>query len=121
MRAPEQKEYKKLYFPEFERAQNFLLPLYGGIISWSNADYEAFQYTNDGIRLIFYPHKTSAGNYHIRVRDGGSKNKVRAQAIIDVIQLDLSTDCTFQQAKNRCKCIYSDKQKNHVRNIAKEL
>lgn len=109
---------KKLYANEFNRAFHFLIPLYRGELTWTKADYQAFVYQTEGVRLIFYPHKTSAGNQHIRVRDGGSKNKVRAQAILDVIQLDLATDCTFSQKNNHCQFHYTDEQKKRVRMIA---
>ena len=110
--------YKIAFKREFKRANDFLIPRYAGELTWSEEDYEAFLYETDNIRLIFYPHKTSANNYHIRVRDGGSKNKIRAQAIMDVIQFDLKTDCTFQQKQNYRWVHCTDKQKAQIRKIA---
>ena len=110
--------YKTAFKEEFKRAKDFLFPRYMGELTWSYADYQAFIYKTDGVRLIFYPHTTSARNQHIRVRDGGSKNKIRAQAIMDVIQFDLATDCTFTQKANHCWLNYNDKTKEKIRKIA---
>lgn len=37
--------------------------------------YQLARITGSDFRMVAYPHKTSAGNYHIRIRDEGSKNK----------------------------------------------
>lgn len=118
MSDPNRGQYHKLYSVEFAIAKDFLDSRYGGSLSWCDADYEAFQFKTEGVRLVFYPHKTSAGNYHIRVRDGGSKNKNRARAIILVIQFDLAKTCTFS-AKKESSLHYNEKRKNEIRNFAK--
>jgi hypothetical protein len=34
------------------------------------------------VSLVIYPHKTTAGHQHARIRDNGSKNKPRAKDIM---------------------------------------
>lgn len=121
MKDPNRGKYKKLYSDDFKRAEDYLLPLYNGALTWSNADYQAFQYQTEGVKIIFYPHKTSSGNYHIRVRDGGSKDKIRAQAIMDVMQFDNVSNhtCTFSQKKRWPQFHFTEKVKQQIREIAK--
>jgi hypothetical protein len=68
-------------------------------LTWRDGDYEAFMFKRGDVQILFYPHKTSANNYHIRVRDSGSKNKKLAQRIMDRLSESTGT-CTFSQ-KNR--------------------
>src|ERR1700744_4085952 len=51
----------------------------------STAMFELAKIKGDGISLVLYPHKTSASNYHIRVRDNGSKDKVKADRVMDAL------------------------------------
>ena len=67
-------KYKSIYGMEFKLAKKILKDL-NGKFDWSNNDYEAFTFKSDNLSLIFYPHRTSAGNYHIRVRGNGKKIK----------------------------------------------
>ena len=63
-------------------ASDLLLP-YGGKLEESEHDYECFTFKTDSVSLVFYPHRTSStGNYHIRVRDHGSKDKKKAGEIM---------------------------------------
>ena len=48
----------------------------GEMVSAADA-YVAFRYREPGVRIVFYPHQTSGGHYHIRIRDEGSKDKAR--------------------------------------------
>ena len=48
-----------------------------GEMVWATDDYVAFRYREPTVRVVFYPHKTSAGHYHMRIRDEGSKDKAR--------------------------------------------
>lgn len=98
MSDPNKRHYRKWYAKEFERAHDFLIPRFGGYMVWVEHDYQAFQYRiKDDVTLVFYPHKTSAMNHHIRVREQGSKDKARANAIMAVMAIDLANDCTFHQ------------------------
>jgi hypothetical protein len=120
MSDPNRGKYKKYFLDEFRQMEDYLIILYNGSLTWSEADYEAFCYKTDDIRLIFYPHKTSAGHYHIRVSDGGSKNKIRAKAIMEVIQLDMPNCSTFHQKNNHFSTWYSgdEKKQQEARKVA---
>lgn len=63
---------------------------------WREQEYEAFMFKRGDLQLLFYPHKTSAHNYHIRVRDSGSGNKKLAQRVMDRIS-ESTNCCTFSQ------------------------
>lgn len=66
--------YHKIYKSEFGLAKS-ILEDEGGHIEWGTNDYEAFLFTKPGVSLVFYPHRTTARHYHIRVRDRNSKDK----------------------------------------------
>jgi hypothetical protein len=83
---------RRYFRDEFLVAQERLRPL-GGKVTPGVHDYEAFVYEAEGVRLIFYPHKTSAGNYHIRVRTGGKCNPAKVKAAIYALA---ENSCTFQ-------------------------
>lgn len=83
---------KHLFRAEFDKARERLASL-GGIVEPGVHDYEAFTYTASGVRLIFYPHKTSAGNRHIRVRSVGNCD---AQKLQEAIFALAENSCTFQ-------------------------
>lgn len=38
-------------------------------------DYIGFKIFSKGVSMVVYPHKTSAGHFHARVRDENSKNR----------------------------------------------
>lgn len=38
-------------------------------------DYIGFKIFSKGVSMVVYPHKTSAGHFHARVRDENSKDK----------------------------------------------
>lgn len=120
MGDPNRKTYKKVYMDEFKIASNFLINRYDGELKWADADYEVFIYTTKDIRIIFYPYKASGALYHIRVRDGGSKNKKRAQAIMDILQIDMPPGKSFHQKNNHCCNWYSDSEnkKQQIRKLA---
>jgi hypothetical protein len=87
------KQYKKLYKNEFQLATKVL----GVGVEWSPHDYEAFIYKKDTVSLVFYPHRTSAGNYHIRVRDNGSKDKELAKRLMFNLDIEAGNNCTFSK------------------------
>ena len=49
----------------------------------------------DGVRLVLYPHRTTALNYHLRVRDEGSKNPCRALDMAMALDVGTGLNCTF--------------------------
>jgi hypothetical protein len=83
---------KNMFRREFEAARDRLASL-GGSVEPGVNDYEAFTYSAPGVRLIFYPHKTSAGNHHIRVRAGGKCEPKKLRAAIFALA---ENSCTFQ-------------------------
>lgn len=118
------KRYRKLYAADFEQAKDYLLPQYGGELVWVDHDYQAFQFRLPDVTLVFYPHKTSAHNHHLRVRDQNSSNKERAAAIMACMQFDKNEagqfDCTFHR-KNDWSGIWFGGRKDiqdHLRRIA---
>jgi hypothetical protein len=73
------------------------LKTWGGELRWGEHDYEAMVYEGDLVKLIFYPHKTSAGHYHLRVRDSGSRNKQRADEIMESLNRAAGMNCIFSR------------------------
>lgn len=70
------------YQEEFNLA-NSLLKSYDGELCWSDKKFELFIFKSNKVRLVFYPHKSNAGNVNIRVRDGGSKDKTKSALIME--------------------------------------
>ena len=62
----------------------------GGRLDWSDADYEVMRWVHPKLTLIFYPHRTTAGNYHIRVRAGKCLDRA------------LLRECVMALAENTC-------------------
>lgn len=96
---PDQKRYRKLYREEFDLASAALKGR-DGSLEWSEVDYIAFVWSGPTVCIVFYPHKTSAGNYHIRVRDQGSKDKALAVKIMDELDSAAGYNCTFTRKLN---------------------
>lgn len=98
MKDPLKSRYRKMYQGEFEIAQKGLSGRIG-TLEWSPHEYEAFIWSEDGARVVFYPHRTSAGNYHLRVRDAGSKDKALADRIMQLLD-DAVSGCTFSRTSH---------------------
>lgn len=99
MKDPLAGKYSRLYKHEFAMA-TLILAAYKGTLSWSQNDYEAFRFNHPEVQLIFYPHKTSAHNHHIRVRDSGSKNRELAAELMLLLDIGAGHNCTFHQKNN---------------------
>jgi len=69
----------------------------GGTIEESPHDYQCFTFKADGVCLVFYPHRTTARNYHIRVRNQGSKNKEKAEKLMKMLDDGAGYNCTFSK------------------------
>jgi len=67
-----------------------------GALEWATDDYVAFRYREPTARIVFYPHKSSAGNYHLRIRDEGSKDKARFIELAARLYMGAGHNCTFQ-------------------------
>jgi hypothetical protein len=52
----------------------------------SRHDHQVVKIIGPGIQLVLYPHRTSARNYHIRVRDEASKDVDATRALVKELQ-----------------------------------
>lgn len=75
-----------------------------GELVWATDAYVAFRFIGEDVRIVFYPHKTSAYNYHIRVRDEGSKNKTRARELMYSLDVGAGNNCTFSRKRTGLPC-----------------
>lgn len=90
---------KRHFKAEFEDAGRRLAHL-GGKLEPGVHDYQAFTFTMPGLRLVFYPHKTSASNYHLRVRtEGKADEKLLREAFLALKRGN--SGCTFDFPKRR--------------------
>ena len=92
MKDPDAGKYPDLFPQEYSLATQYAKCLPGRIVNVSH-NYEAWRYVEEGVNLIFYPHKTrSTGNRSIRVRNAGSDNEELAYARM----------CEFDTAGGNC-------------------
>ncbi len=93
---PNAGKYQRLYQDEFDMAKRVLTDSgVVGVMEWSNHDWQAFTFQADGLCLVFYPHKTTAGHHHIRVRDQGSKNHKQSHRLRKLLHRESGPNCTF--------------------------
>lgn len=90
---------KRHFKAEYEDAVRRLAHM-GGKLEAGVHDYQAFTFTMPGLRLVFYPHKTSASNYHIRVRTEGTADQGLLVQAIKALR-DNNYSCTFQFPAHR--------------------
>lgn len=88
------KKRKRAWQDEFDVAA-LVLKDEPGALEWAADDYVAFRYRESSARIVFYPHKTSAGHYHLRIRDEGSKDKPRFADLARRLYLGSGHTCTF--------------------------
>jgi hypothetical protein len=60
-------------------------------------NYILFKIQGKDFRVVAYPHKTSAGNRHVRVRNEGSKNIKEAERIMDKLYELSGNNCRYQR------------------------
>lgn len=94
---------------EIGYAEIICAPL-GCIVARSLHQYEIATVKGEGVQLLIYPHKTSAGHHHARIRDNGSKDKERAKAVMraldageglpEAIRPRVQYSCTFSVLNN---------------------
>lgn len=89
-------KHENIYAEDFAMAKKILAGL-PGCLEWVKAAYQAFRYRENDVCLIFYPHKTSAGNYHVRVRDQNSRDSKRADFLMRKLYCESGNDCTFSR------------------------
>jgi len=99
MSDPDRGKYTKLFAHEYQQAQYILFDLLKleGMVAPGGHDYEAWTYSDDRVRIMFYPHKTSAGNRHIRVRDIGSREIMKADEVMAKLDNLSGFNCTFSR------------------------
>jgi hypothetical protein len=68
---------------------------YGLTLQLTDADYQVAKLVGRGVRLVLYPHKTSAGHHHLRVRDENSSDKALAQKLMALLDYAAGFNCTF--------------------------
>lgn len=82
--------------------------LLGCTVERSQARYEIAKVKGEGVSLVIYPHKTTAGNHHARVRDNGSKSPEIASRVM--IALDKGEGLPEKLADRiRFSCTFSAK------------
>lgn len=59
----------------------------------SRSDYQLARIIGKGVRLVLYPHRSTSGNYHVRIRNENSSNKALAWAIVEASELNISLKC----------------------------
>lgn len=66
---------------EFDWATAICAPL-GCTVARSDAMFEIAKVSGDGVSLVIYPHRTTARNYHARVRNQNSKDAEKARRVM---------------------------------------
>lgn len=79
---------------EYELAKKLLTGFPGSLVTATDP-YVAFRYLEDGLRIVFYPHRTSAGNYHLRTRVEPCPRKAEGRAIQALLDKGAGPNCTF--------------------------
>lgn len=109
--VPFKKQRKPKAFPwqnEVDLAVAICTP-FGCVVERSPHDYEIATVRGDGVQLVIYPHRTTAGHHHARVRDNGSKDKIAARTVMLAMnngtglpepdRSRVAFSCTFQAKK----------------------
>ena len=81
----------------------------GGFLEWSQHAHEVLRWEHDKLILIFYPHRTSAGNYHIRVRSGKCADRA------------LLRQCILALAENSCQFQFPTERAFHDEGVTLSL
>jgi len=63
----------------------------------TDAPYQVAKLIGDDVTLVIYPHKTSAGHRHLRVRNENSRNKPRALELMAALDAEVPGWCTFSR------------------------
>lgn len=79
---------------DFDLAQS-LLAGYPGKLEIATDPYVAFRYIEEGLRIVFYPHRTTAGHYHIRTRVEPCNRRPEARRIQAMLDKGAGPNCTF--------------------------
>lgn len=101
------------YATEFGWAVTICAPL-GCTVERSAAMYEVAKVKGDGVALVIYPHRTTAGHYHLRVRDNNSKDKAKAARVLQALD-----DGEGLPEKDRKRVQYFCTFSSHMRTVAR--
>jgi hypothetical protein len=95
-----EKKQIKGYEKEYELSNKILSSF--GEIKVSLNEYQLWKFKDNFglVNIVFYPHKTSAGNYHVRVRGEGSISKEKEKTIMDFLDIAAGSNCTFRRKCN---------------------
>lgn len=71
----------------------------GGKLVPSDVAHEVMRWIHPEVVLIFYPHRTTAGNYHIRIRAGRCQSRtVLGKAIMALAENSCHFQCSTEMA-----------------------
>jgi hypothetical protein len=87
---------KHQWGPELTLAERVADAL-GYRVELTAAAHQVAKVTGPGVKVVVYPHRTTARNYHLRVRDEGSKNRQAATALMDALDAAAGINCTFSR------------------------
>lgn len=73
--------------------------VFGGEVSTTDAAHQVAKIVGADFRVVIYPHRTSARNYHLRVRDEGSKNRQAAERLMIALDHAAGFNCTFSRKR----------------------
>lgn len=94
--SKDRKAWKGVHAAATERLKGF-----GGALTWSVIQHEVLRWTHPDLLLIFYPHRTTAGNYHVRVRAGRCTDR------------KLLRKCAMALAENSCSFQFPTEREFH--------
>lgn len=99
------------YAEEIGWAETICAP-FGCVVARSLHQFEVATVKGEDVRLVIYPHRSTAGHYHLRVRDNGSKNKARAAGVMRAMDRGEGLPPT-ESDRVHFSCTFSVKNKDH--------
>lgn len=87
---------KREWQKEFDHAAGVLSSEPGELV-WADDAYVAFRYIELGVRIVFYPHRTTSRNYHIRCRTEPCSDRPRAEMLMRKLDESMPGWCTFSR------------------------
>lgn len=98
--SKDRKAWKGVHAAAMTRLKGF-----GGALAWSANQHEVMRWVHADLVLIFYPHRTTAGNYHIRVRAGRCNDR------------KLLRKCVMALAENTCNFQFPTEPEFHEEGV----
>lgn len=102
--SKDRKAWKSVHAAALKR-----LAAFGGALAWSDVQHEVMRWVHADLVLIFYPHRTSAGNYHVRVRAGRCNDR------------KLLRKCVMALAENACNFQFPTEPEFHAEGVQQAL